>query len=150
VPNPPESRKVAPPDAERLPSGAWTQVIEAGTGEQKPGPADRVLLNYYLWNQRGRTFDSTLRRGRPTAFLLDMVVPQFSEAVQQMVVGEKRYIWIPASSLSGQWPDAPKQGMASFMVELLRILPADALQLKDPPEGAEPTEAEGGEAGGEG
>jgi peptidylprolyl isomerase len=170
VPNPPASRAQAPPDAERLPSGSWTKVLEAGTGEEKPGPSDRVLVNYYLWNQRGRTFDSTLRRGRPTAFLLDMVMPQFSEAVQQMVVGEKRYIWVPASVLAQQWPDAPKQGMASFLVELLRILPDNALQLKDPPEGAEPTgeasadeepsgeasagEAssgtEGGEAGGEG
>ena len=142
VPNPPQSRKQAPPDAERLPSGSWTQVVEPGTGEVQPGPTDRVLINYYLWNQRGRTFDSTLRRGRPTAFILDMVLPQFAEAVQQMVVGEKRYIWIPSSVLSQQWPDAPKQGMASFMVELLRILPADALQLKDPPPGEESSSAE--------
>jgi len=131
VPNPPESRATAPQDAIRLPSGGHSKVVEAGHGTEKPSPTSRVLVNYIGWNQQGRIFDSTLHRGRPTAFLLDMVLSQFSEALQEMVVGEKRHVWIPAAMAAGQWPKAPKEGMLIFEVELLRILPQGSLELKD-------------------
>lgn len=148
VPNPPESRKVAPADAVRLPSGGHSKVIEAGHGTEKPGPTSRVVLNYIGWNEKGRIFDSTLHRGRPTAFLLDMVLPQFSETLQQMVVGEKRHLWVPAGVASGQWPKAPKKGMLIFEVELLRILPEGSLQLKDQVDPVDPADQEEQEAAG--
>ena len=137
IPNPPRHIRQAPEEAERLPSGGYTQMVEAGKGGETPGPDSQVLLNYIGWNQRGRRFDSTIHRGRPTAFLLDLVVPQFSEAVQRMTVGEKRYIWMPAGVASGQWPEAPKKGTVTFQVELLRILPANALKIEEKGEGAE-------------
>ncbi len=129
VPNPPPSGVEPPPDAERLPLGAFTRVSMPGTGDKHPAADSRVLVHYIGWGADGRIFDSTLHRNRPTAFLLDMVLPAFSEGVQKMVVGERRYLWIPGRIAAGQWPKAPK-GRLLFEVELLRILDPEALQVK--------------------
>lgn len=129
VPNPPPTGTVPPPDAERLPLGAYTKVSFSGTGEEHPGPRGRVLAHYIGWGQDGKIFDSTLHRNRPTAFMLDLMLSSFAEGVRQMVVGERRYLWIPESLAAGQWPKAPK-GDLLFEVELLRILPDEALQPK--------------------
>ena len=141
LPDAPKYLKEPDPKAKRLPSGTSYLIQEAGNGGQRPGDSGRVLLHYTLWNQKGRTIDSTFSRNRPTAFLLDRVMPAFSEAIQEMTIGEKRYLWIPAFAHEGQWPNGPK-GMMIFEVQLLRILPENVLQ---PQEGAgkPPTEGAG-------
>jgi peptidylprolyl isomerase len=147
VPNPPESGVTPSEGAVRMPSGGHSKVFEEGQGSETPGPTSRVLVNYIGWNRKGRIFDSTLHRGRPTAFLLDNVIPQFSEAVQEMVVGEKRHLWIPAVVAAGQWPKAPKKGMLMFEVELLRILPEGTLELKDQGEATKTDQDQDGQEG---
>lgn len=134
VPNPPPSGIKPPPEAERLSLGAFTQVSIPGSGENRPSPDGRVLVNYIGWGEDGRIFDSTLHRNRPIAFLLDMMLPALSEGVQQMVVGERRYVWIPGRIAAGQWPKAP-EGDLLFELELLRILQPEALQIKPKTEG---------------
>ena len=49
----------------------------------------------------GKMFDSSVKRGMPTEFPLNGVIPGWTEGVQLMVVGEKRRFWIPAT-----WPTA--------------------------------------------
>lgn len=126
IPNPPEALTKPDPAATRTSSGLFTKKLESGVGAKNPGPASRVLLNYTLWTTDGKTFDSTFSRKRPTAFMLDRVLPAFSEGVQQMVEGEKRRFWIPESLAGGQWPGSPK-GMLVFEVELLTIMPDDSI-----------------------
>ena len=130
MPDAPKHLKEPDPKAKRLPSGTSTLQVEAGKGGQRPGSSGRVLLHYTLWNQNGKTVDSTFSRNRPTAFMLDRVMPAFSEAIQEMTLGEKRYLWIPAFAHEGQWPNGPK-GMMIFEVQLLQILPNDVMQLQD-------------------
>ncbi|MFW2389274.1 MAG: FKBP-type peptidyl-prolyl cis-trans isomerase, partial [Polyangiales bacterium] len=63
IPAPPDV--AAPPEnAERSDSGlAWT-VLEKGTGDKNPGPADIVTVNYTGWTTSGRMFDSSVKRGK--------------------------------------------------------------------------------------
>ena len=130
LPEPPATLKKPDPTAERLPSGTFTKQIEPGDGGKTPGPTGRVLLHYTLWNEQGTTLDSTFNRNRPTAFLLDRVMPAFSEAVQTMTLGESRYLWIPQFAHQGQWPNGPK-GMMIFEIKLVRILPESVLQPQE-------------------
>ncbi len=130
LPEPPATLDKPDPSAKRLPSGTFTKQIEPGQGGELPGPTGRVLLHYTLWNEQGTTLDSTFSRNRPTAFLLDRVMPAFSEAVQEMTVGESRYLWIPQFAHQGQWPNSPK-GMMIFEIKLVRILPENVLQPKE-------------------
>lgn len=137
VPNPPLPLGSVPDDAARLPSGAKTKRDAVGSGATKPGPSSQVVVHYTLWTDRGRTVDSTHSRNRPAAFMLDRVMPAFSEGVQEMVLGEKRYIWVPAAAHGGEWPGSP-QGNLIFHVELLRLLEDGTIQLK-PPEEVDPS-----------
>lgn len=127
VPQPPDDLKRAPKGAQRTPSGASTVRLSAGSGSEHPGPDSVVLVHYMGWTADGRSFDSSYNRGRPTAFPLDQIMPAFAETVQMMVAREKRRVWIPAAVARGNWVGSPK-GPLVFEVELVRILPDDALE----------------------
>ena len=133
VPNPPRSFTTPPEDAETTISGAHSRRIAEGTGKSKPGASDVALMEWTGWTTNGVTFDSTVYRGRPTAFPLDKILAPFADVVREMVEGEKRQVWIPADLAAGQWPGAPK-GQLVFEVELLKIMPADVLQSAVPAE----------------
>ncbi len=133
IPNPPAELRRPPTDGERTESGATTRRIETGWGDEHPGPESGVLLHYTGWTTDGKTFDSTVTRGRATAFPLDKVMSPFAEAVQRMVVGEKRQVWIPGNLAAGNWPGSP-QGMLIFEVELKQILPEGSFQRGELPE----------------
>ncbi len=127
VPNPPRRLRKPPPNAQVTSSGAHSRRIAEGTGEAKPAANDVALMEWTGWTTNGVTFDSTVYRGRPTAFPLDRVLAPFADVVREMVEGEKRQIWIPGNLAAGQWPGAPR-GQLIFEVELLKIMPAEVLQ----------------------
>lgn len=134
LPDPPKFLDKPDPSAERTPSGAFSKRVSPGKGILKPDRDSRVLVNYTLWAGDGRTLESTVSRRRPTAFMLDRVMPAFAECVQQMVEGEKRLCWIPENVAAGQWPGAPK-GMMVFEMEILTLLPDQAISLGDQTKG---------------
>lgn len=131
IPTPPDNLSQPPEGAERTPSGASTVRLEAGKGEEYPAPDSAVLVHYMGWTTDGRSFDSSFTRGRPTAFKLGEIMPAFAETVQMMVAGEKRRVWIPGPVAARNWVGAPK-GMLVFEVELVRVLPPEALQKMQP------------------
>ena len=99
APMPPPSDVAAPPkDAETLPSGLASKVLQAGTGSAKPGPTDMVTVHYTGWTTDGKMFDSSLARNAPNTFPLDRVIKGWGEGVQLMTVGEKRRLWIPGGA----------------------------------------------------
>jgi len=119
VPAPPDV--AAPPaDAMRAPSGLASKVLQQGTGTRHPRPNSTVTVHYTGWSTDGKTFDSSVTRGQPATFILDGVIPGWTEGVQMMVEGEKRRFWIPAKLAYEGQPDKP-QGMLVFDVELIRI-----------------------------
>ncbi len=122
IPNPPEDLSAPPEDAERTPSGALTRRLETGWGDERPAADSSVMLHYIGWTTDGKTFDSSVARGRPTMFPLGKVLAPFAEAVQLMVEGEKRRVWIPGNVAAGQWTGSP-EGDLVFEVKLLSILP---------------------------
>ena len=114
-----------PSDAEATPSGLKSRVLQAGQGEVKPKATDVVRVHYTGWDKTGKMFDSSVTRGQPAVFPLNRVIPGWTEGVGQMLVGEKRRLWIPAEMAYGEKPQRPgaPAGDLVFDVELLEILP---------------------------
>jgi peptidylprolyl isomerase len=100
-------------------------VLTPGTGNDHPGPTDKVKVHYTGWTKAGQMFDSSVTRGEPITFGLNSVIPGWTEGLQLMVVGEKRRLWIPGALAYG---DHPRMGAPAgdlvFDVELLDIVPA--------------------------
>ena len=111
----------APPaDALKTSSGLATRVLKPGTGSRRPGPHDPVTVHYTGWTTDGRMFDSSVARNEPATFKVDEVIPGWTEALQLMVEGEKRRLWIPEKLAYAGAPGEPA-GMLVFDVELIRI-----------------------------
>jgi FKBP-type peptidyl-prolyl cis-trans isomerase len=124
IPAPPDV--AAPPaDAEKAASGLASKVLTKGTGTEHPRLQDRVKVHYTGWTKGGEMFDSSVARGDPAVFGVGQVIPGWSEAVQLMVQGEKRRLWIPAKLAYGEQPrgGAPA-GDLTFDVELLEVMKA--------------------------
>lgn len=113
----------APADAVKTESGLASKVLKKGTGTEKPTAVDTVTVHYTGWETNGKMFDSSVKRGEPTSFPLDRVIPGWTEGLQLMVVGEKRRFWIPANLAYGDTPmrQGAPSGMLCFDVELLSI-----------------------------
>ena len=116
----PSDVAVPPADTETTSSGLATKVLTPGTGTAHPVPSDSVTVHYTGWTTDGQMFDSSVVRGQPSTFPLNRVIKGWTEAVQLMVVGETRRLWIPEALAYGGRPGAP-QGMLVFDVELLAI-----------------------------
>ena len=106
-------------DAEKTASGLASKVLTKGTGTAKPAPTSKVKVIYTGWTTDGKMFDSSLKRGQPAEFAITRVIPGWQEALQLMVVGEKRRFWIP-EELAYKGKSGP-QGMLVFDLELLEI-----------------------------
>jgi FKBP-type peptidyl-prolyl cis-trans isomerase len=136
VPAPPDV--AAPPaDAARTPSGLATKVIARGTGTDRPSKEDVVVVHYTGWKTDGTMFDSSVAKGKPAAFGVNRVIAGFSEGLQQMVIGEKRRLWIP-EALAYKGQREPK-GMLVFDVELIDVPSHPPPDVKAPPADAKKT-----------
>lgn len=108
------------------PSGLrWRRVAGDGTGA-RPGPIDVVTVHYVGTLADGSEFDSSIKRGTPTSFPLNRVIPGWQEGVALMGVGDKVELAIPARLAYGPDGKGPIPGAATllFTVELLGIEPA--------------------------
>jgi peptidylprolyl isomerase len=117
IPAPPDV--AAPPaDAAKTKSGLATKVVTPGTGTEHPKADDMVTVHYTGWTTNGAMFDSSFTRGKPSTFGVNRVIPGWGEAVQLMVVGEKRRAWVPEELAYKGRTDRP-QGMLVFDIELI-------------------------------
>lgn len=106
-----------------LPSGLQYEVLSAGTGA-KPVATDEVTVHYKGTLTNGKQFDSSYDRGEPTSFVLNQVIPGWTEGLQQMPVGSKYRFFIPyalAYGERGAGKDIPPYSTLIFEVELLKI-----------------------------
>jgi FKBP-type peptidyl-prolyl cis-trans isomerase len=137
---PPPAVRVAPPappdvsappeDAVRSDSGLAWRVLEPGTGHGHPGPTDLVTMHYTGWTTEGRVFDSTTLRGRPSSLLMDRLMAGMREGLLQMVVGERRRLWVPeALAFAGQ--AGRPAGMVVLDIELLAFDPPPSVAPAD-------------------
>lgn len=121
LPSAPADVASPPSDAVSSSSGLAWRVLRPGSGERRPGPASRVLVHYSGWTSAGEAFDSSVARGRPSAFPLNRVIPGWQEALQGMVAGERRRVWIP-ESLAYKGGGGGPAGVLVFDLELIKIL----------------------------
>jgi FKBP-type peptidyl-prolyl cis-trans isomerase len=122
LPAPPDVA-APPPDAQRTPSGLASKVLQVGMTNVRPSLRSTVRVHYTGWTTDGRMFDSSVVRGEPIEPQVTGVIPGWTEALQLMVVGEKRRVWIPghlAYDVPGAREDAPK-GMLVFDIELIAV-----------------------------
>lgn len=106
-----------------LPSGLQYEVIKEGAGA-KPGPTDKVTCHYHGTLINGTVFDSSVQRGQPASFPLNMVIKGWTEALQLMPLGSKWRLYLPADLAYGDRHVSAEIGPNStliFDVELLGI-----------------------------
>lgn len=106
-----------------LPSGLQYQIITEGTGA-KPGATDKVTCHYHGTLINGTVFDSSVQRGQPAAFPLNMVIKGWTEALQLMPIGSKWRLFLPADLAYGDRQVSAVIGPNTaliFDVELLGI-----------------------------
>jgi FKBP-type peptidyl-prolyl cis-trans isomerase len=116
----PDDVAAPPSSAQTTPSGLAYRVLRPGTGTEHPSRTSTVTVHYSGWTTDGELFDSSVRRGKPSTFRLDKVIPGWTEGLGLMVVGEQRRLWIP-EGLAYKGQAGRPQGMLVFDVELLEI-----------------------------
>lgn len=105
------------------PSGLQYEVLTEGTGP-KPKATDKVKCHYHGTLINGTIFDSSVQRGQPATFPLNMVIKGWTEGLQLMSVGSKYRFFLHPSLAYGERQTGPVIGPNStliFDVELLGI-----------------------------
>jgi len=111
------------PGVIELPSGLQYEVITKGTGT-KPLARDKVTCHYHGTLIDGTVFDSSVKRGQPATFPLNMVIKGWTEGLQLMEVGSKWRFFIPPQLAYGERQTGAHIGPNStliFEVELLGV-----------------------------
>ena len=106
-----------------LPSGLQYEVITEGTGN-KPTASSKVTCHYHGTLIDGTVFDSSVKRGQPATFPLNMVIKGWTEGLQLMPLGSKYRFFIPPGLGYGDRQVGSHIGPNStlvFEVELLGI-----------------------------
>jgi FKBP-type peptidyl-prolyl cis-trans isomerase FklB len=106
-----------------LPSGLQYEVI-TNTEGPKPSAHNTVTCHYHGTLINGTIFDSSVQRGKPASFPLNMVIKGWTEGLQLMSVGSKWRFFIPPHLGYGDRQVSAEIGPNStliFEVELLGI-----------------------------
>jgi FKBP-type peptidyl-prolyl cis-trans isomerase FklB len=106
-----------------LPSGLQYEVITEGSGI-KPTAKNKVTCHYHGSLIDGTVFDSSVSRGQPATFPLNMVIKGWTEGLQLMPVGSKWRFFIPPHLAYGDRQTGSDIGPNStliFEVELLDL-----------------------------
>ncbi|HSW02926.1 MAG TPA: FKBP-type peptidyl-prolyl cis-trans isomerase [Aquabacterium sp.] len=104
-------------------SGLVYQSLKDGAG-QAPAATDVVKVHYRGTFQDGREFDSSYKRGEPTEFPLNRVIPCWTEGVQLMKPGGKARLTCPPAIAYGERGAGgviPPSATLQFEIELLSV-----------------------------
>jgi peptidylprolyl isomerase len=130
-----------PKDAIRTKSGLSMLVLQKGTGTKKPKATESVRVKALGFLPGGQRF------GTPQANVMSMseIAPGWSEALGQMVEGEKRRLWMSPALAFGNAPGAPVNAGGDIVLDLeLLAIPSPPpvpKDLKSPPKDAKKTES---------
>jgi FKBP-type peptidyl-prolyl cis-trans isomerase len=100
-PTPPLDLASPPADAEKLDNGLVTKVLAKGSGTVHLSDDGLAVMRYTVWKSDGTLVQHV---AAPKTVMLgrQKMLPGWGEAVQQMVAGETRRAWIPASLGAGK------------------------------------------------
>lgn len=73
------------------------QVLREGDGEFHPTEGSATECHYSGKLIDGYEFDSSYKRGKPSTFAPNQVIPGWTEAMQLMVEGDRWELYIPAA-----------------------------------------------------
>ncbi|MGJ7507024.1 FKBP-type peptidyl-prolyl cis-trans isomerase [Variovorax sp. GT1P44] len=105
------------------PSGLVFQSITEGKGPS-PAATDVVKVHYRGTFPDGKEFDSSYKRGEPTEFPLNGVIPCWTEGVQMMKPGGKAKLTCPpaiAYGTRGAGGVIPPNATLNFEIELISV-----------------------------
>jgi len=116
------------PGVVTTPSGLQYKIISSGPASGvHPKPSDEVKVNYegHLIDKERTVFDSSYKDGTPIIFVLNQVVPGWTEALQLMKPGDKWEVWLPANLAYGEQDKGviPPNSTLDFTIELLDVFP---------------------------
>ena len=106
-----------------LPKGIYYKVLAEGKQDGRhPSPRSIITAHYTGKTIDGKQFDSS-RGGAPLAIRLCDLIDGWSIALQQMCVGDKWEVYIPAEMGYGRFsqPGIPGGSTLIFEIELLGI-----------------------------
>ncbi len=105
-------------------SGLIYQSLKEGTGAS-PAATDTVKVHYKgTFPADGKEFDSSYKRGEPTEFPLNRVIPCWTEGVQLMKPGGKAKLTCPpaiAYGANGAGGVIPPSATLNFEIELISV-----------------------------
>ncbi len=113
----------AEPVAVKTASGIAITTLKEGSGAS-PKRSDTVTVHYRGVLSDGKEFDSSYKRGQPTSFPLNGVIPCWTEGVQTMKIGGKAKLVCPPGLAYGSRgiPGViPPEATLTFEVELISI-----------------------------
>ena len=114
-----------PPPAQPAAAAASVPNLGSLTGSgPSPKATDTVKVHYRGSFPDGREFDSSYKRGQPTSFPLNRVIPCWTEAVQLMKPGGKARITCPPQLAYGERGAGgviPPNATLVFDIELIAI-----------------------------
>lgn len=105
------------------PSGLVYEALKEGAGAS-PKATDVVRVHYRGTLMNGKEFDSSYRRGEPTEFPLNRVIPCWTEGVQLMKPGGKARLTCPPAIAYGERGAGgviPPNATLQFEIELLDV-----------------------------
>jgi FKBP-type peptidyl-prolyl cis-trans isomerase len=110
-----------------LPSGLAYEIEKQGEGPA-PKPEETVKVHYTGKLVNGTVFDSSVERGEPVEFVLDQVIPGWTEGLQKISKGGKIKLYIPPQLAYGDEgrPGIPPASTLVIDVELIDIKPTPA------------------------
>ena len=123
TPAKPEPAVSGMPATETLSSGVGIKHTTVGKGAS-PTVADTVKVHYRGTLADGKEFDSSYKRGQPSTFPLNRVVPCWTQGIQRLKVGGKATLTCPPATAYGARgvPNViPPDSTLTFDVELLSI-----------------------------
>ncbi len=111
------------PEVVTTESGLQYEILQAGEGA-KPTASNTVTCHYHGTLIDGTVFDSSVKRGQPASFPLNMVIKGWTEGLQLMPLGSKFRFFIHPTMAYGERQVSAQIGPNStliFDVELLGI-----------------------------
>ena len=116
--------KAKEPGVKPLEGGIFYKVLKSGNKDSStPNRGSVVTVHYTGKTINGKTFDSS-RGGVAPAFRLRDLIPGWIIALQQMHIGDKWEVYIPAEKAYGKLnqPGIPGGSTLIFEIELINVM----------------------------
>jgi FKBP-type peptidyl-prolyl cis-trans isomerase len=126
-PAPPPDLANPPADAVRGEDGLISKTLANGTGTEHLAEDGFASLRYTVWKSDG-TLVQDVAAPNSVFIAKKKMIPGWGVAVQQMVPGEKRRIWIPPALAAGKLKEGE---MFVIDTELLDVIPNPAIAPPD-------------------